>query len=169
MDYERALRLIRDCFGNNSITRHSIATSLKAAEIAKKIQKKGHPVNTELVRVGALLHDIGRCRTHDIEHNYEGGRLLGEMGFEELARAVERHGSNVFDELHPSELSIEEKIIYLADKLTEEDHYVTLDERLKGVVERRKKHGKEHEIPLIENAVKVTKQIEEEVNALMRD
>jgi uncharacterized protein len=167
MDYDHALRLLREHFGDNNIARHSIATSRKAVEIAEKIRKAGHPVDIELVSVGALLHDIGRCRTHDIEHNYEGGRLLREMGFEELARAVERHGSNVFDEIHPSELTLEEKIIYLADKLTEEDGYVTLDERFRSVVQRRRQHGKAHEIPLIEKAVKVTKEIEKEVNALM--
>ncbi|MBM3309648.1 MAG: HDIG domain-containing protein [Candidatus Altiarchaeales archaeon] len=166
MDYERALKLVVDSFGDGKIARHCIATSKKAVEIAEKIKANGHEVDLELVKVGALLHDIGRARTHDIEHNYEGSVMLRELGFEELARAVERHGANIFEVMHPKEMTLEEKIIYIADKLTEEDEYVNLDERFRKVVERRKKHGKIDEIRQIEKAIKITKEIEEEINKL---
>jgi len=169
MDYESALKLVEDFFGDGRIARHCRATSRKAVEMAEKIRANGHCVDLELVRVGALLHDIGRHKTHDIEHNYEGGRMLREMGFEELARAVERHGANVFEQVSPEELTIEEKIIYLADKLTEEDRHVSLDERFNSVVERRRRTGREHEIAKIKEAVELTKRIEEEINGLMAE
>ena len=169
MNYESALRLVKDSFGDSNIARHCIATSKKAAEIALRIKANNHKVDIDLVRVGALLHDISRVKTHDLEHNYEGDRMLRDMGFEELGRAVERHGVNVFEEIHPSELTLEEKIIYIADKLTEEDRYVNLDERFRGVIERRKKHGKEHEIPQIKKAMQITKEIEKEIKMLMKD
>lgn len=121
MKYENALRLLEGSFGNNRIARHCKATARKAAEIAEKIKANGHTVDVEFVKTGALLHDIGRIRTHDIEHNYEGGRMLREMGFEKLARAIERHSGNIFDVIKPCEMTLEEKIIYIADKLTEED------------------------------------------------
>lgn len=168
MDYKSALRLLEDYFGDNNIAKHCKATSKKAVEIAEKINSNGHKVNVELVRVGALLHDIGRARTHNVEHNYEGGKILREMGFEELARAVERHGANVFDDIHPSEMTLEEKIVYIADKLTEEDRYVNLDERFERVIERRQRCGKDDEVHQIKKAVKVTKEIEGEINKLMK-
>jgi uncharacterized protein len=167
MDYGSALRLLEDCFGDGRIARHCRATANKAVEIAERIKASGRTVDMEFVRVGALLHDIGRARTHDIEHNYEGGRMLRELGFERLARAVERHGSNIFEVIRPDELTLEEKIVYLADKLTEEDRYVSLDERFKSVVERRMKTGREKEVMEIRNALGVTKMIESELRGLM--
>ncbi len=37
----------------------------------------------ELVREGAMLHDIGRSRTHSIAHAQVGAVLLREMGIRE--------------------------------------------------------------------------------------
>ncbi|MFH1125951.1 MAG: HD domain-containing protein [Candidatus Altiarchaeota archaeon] len=168
MNYESALKLLESSFGHGRIAKHCIATSKKAVEMAESIRENCDGVDIELVRVGALLHDIGRAKTHGIEHNYEGGKMLRELGFEELARAVERHGANVFEEIRPDEMTLEEKIIYLADKLTEEDQYVTLDERFRRVIDRRREHGKDDEIPQIMKAIKVTKEIEREIKALMK-
>lgn len=167
MDYENALRLLEDSFGNNRIARHCRATAKKAVEIAEKIKANGRDVDVEFVRVGALLHDIGRSRTHDIVHNYEGGRMLREMGFGSLAKAVERHGGNIFDAIKPDDMTLEEKIVYLADKLTEEDRYVSLDERFGRVIERREKSGRVEEVGEIRRAAEITREIEAEIMALM--
>ena len=49
-------------------------------------------VDRDLVREGAMLHDIGRSRTHSIAHAQEGAAILREMGVrEEVARIAERH------------------------------------------------------------------------------
>ncbi|MDD5111846.1 MAG: HDIG domain-containing protein [Candidatus Altiarchaeota archaeon] len=167
MDYDAALRLLETYFGDNHIARHCKATERKAVEIAEKIKANGIEIDVKLVRTGALLHDIGRCKTHKIEHNYEGAKMLRELGFEKLARAVERHGANIFADIHHSEMTLEEKVIFIADKYTEEDRHVTLDERFKSVIERRRRHGKLEEIPQIEKAREVTERIERDVRKLM--
>ena len=33
-----------------------------------KLQAKGHPVDLALVEAGALLHDLGRSKTHGVDH-----------------------------------------------------------------------------------------------------
>ena len=59
----------------------------KALVISKKF-----PVNTFLVKNGALLHDIGRVKTHGIEHAVIGARILKDLGYsKEIVNIVERH------------------------------------------------------------------------------
>ena len=52
-----------------------------------------HPdIVFSLVERGAMLHDIGRSRTHDIRHAQCGADLVRERGLgEEIARIVECH------------------------------------------------------------------------------
>ena len=46
-------------------------------------------VDSDLVESGALLHDIGRSRTHEISHGIEGAKILREKGCPEaLARVA---------------------------------------------------------------------------------
>ena len=44
---------------------HSLAVYKKAMEIAANFDD----ADKDLIRKGALLHDIGRSKTHDITHN----------------------------------------------------------------------------------------------------
>ncbi|KAA0007816.1 MAG: TIGR00295 family protein [Thermoplasmata archaeon] len=86
----------------------------------------------ELVEVGALLHDIGRSRTHGITHGLEGARIAREMGLpESVVRIIERHlGAGISKEeakklgLPPKDYTpktLEEKIVAHADNLIERD------------------------------------------------
>ena len=81
-----------------------------------------------LVEVGALLHDIGRSKTHNIEHAVVGAQILREMGVpEKLANLVEVHiGAGIpadeavelgLPERHYFAETLEEKIVAYADKL----------------------------------------------------
>lgn len=49
-------------------------------------------VDRELVRQGAMLHDIGRSRSHTVAHAQEGAAILRGLGMrEDVVRVVERH------------------------------------------------------------------------------
>ncbi|MEF8834976.1 MAG: HD domain-containing protein [Candidatus Thermoplasmatota archaeon] len=85
-----------------------------------------HGGNLGLVLAGALLHDVGRTVTHDVDHGVEGAELIREEGWdEELAKIVERHiGGGITkteaeDQGLPSKdyvpQTLEEKIICHAD------------------------------------------------------
>lgn len=95
----------------------------------------------ELVRAGALLHDIGRTRTHGIRHALEGAELARELGLpEELALIIERHlGAGVEREeaerlgLPPNHYlpeTLEEKIVAHADNLAGNNRKLRLAEVL---------------------------------------
>lgn len=125
---EEALSFLRKKGCNTKIIKHSITVAKKAIEIAESYVKKGTPVDLALVRTGALLHDVGRSVSMDVNHGIEGGRLLREAELEEdLARIAERHvGAGITkDEARKLGLpskdlipeTLEEKIVCYADKL----------------------------------------------------
>ena len=110
-------------------------------------------VNYSLVEAGAMLHDIGRSRTHSIHHAQEGADLLRSMGFsEEIARIVECHtGAGLTaDEctllgLSPRDCmprTTEEKIVTHADNLIAGATRVTIDESIASAIHLPRKARK---------------------------
>jgi len=102
-------------------------------------------INPLLVEQGAMLHDIGRSRTHDIRHAQCGADLVREMGMgENLARIVERHtGAGLTaDEctllgLWPRDCipaTTEEKIVTHADNLIAGNRLVTIHETIADAI-----------------------------------
>ncbi|MGZ4883487.1 MAG: HDIG domain-containing metalloprotein, partial [Halobacteriota archaeon] len=70
--YQRALQLLKDSGCSDRLIRHVKAVSQYAVEVAKL---RGD-ADVALVRIGGLLHDIGRCKTNSIKHGVAGGKLL---------------------------------------------------------------------------------------------
>jgi len=107
------------------VVAHCQKVAVMAVSIAERI--KG-PVDGELVRVGALLHDIGRSRTHDIGHAVAGVDIGRSLGFsEQLLLIIERHvGAGItaseavrlgLPEKDYLPLTREERIVSYADNL----------------------------------------------------
>jgi len=99
-----------------------------ALEMAGRLRSRGLEVDVGLVEAGALLHDIGRGRTHDANHSAVGGRMIRELGLpEELARIVDRHIGAGIPAAEARKLglpkgvympeTLEEKLVAYADKL----------------------------------------------------
>ena len=137
-DRDFALDLLRKLKVPYSVRRHSIKVADKALEIANKINKA--KVNMNLVEVGALLHDIGRSKTHGFNHAQIGGKILRSRGFPEvLARICETHILGGLDQEDAQSVglpikdylpsTLEEKIICLADKLLAGRRPVSLNNR----------------------------------------
>jgi len=114
-----------------------------AVRIARKLKEKGYQVDMELVEIGAILHDIGRSKTHETDHAAVGGKMVRQLGIAEpVARIVDRHiGAGIpEDEARTLGLpdgvyvpeTLEEKIVCYADKLIagwrEVDISVTIDD-----------------------------------------
>jgi len=114
-------------------------------------------VDVDLVRAGALLHDIGRGRTHGMHHAVAGAELARELGLpEELALIIERHiGAGVEREeavrlgLPPRDylpLTVEEKIVAHADNLAGKVGKL----RLADVLHDLERKGASHVVPRME-------------------
>jgi uncharacterized protein len=106
----------------------------------------GASVDPELVRRGALLHDIGRSVTHSIAHAQAGAALCREMGLdEELCRIPETHtGAGLSSDectllgLSPVSCvpeTLEEKIVAHADNLVRGSKVISLEERMMRIAE----------------------------------
>jgi uncharacterized protein len=121
---EQALRVLRDVGCSPNVIKHSLAVERKALEIAEQINKNGHKVDVDLVRIG---HDLGRAETHNIMHGVMGARILRGKGLGEYADFAELHVGAGIPAGEARELglperdfiprTLEEKIVTYADKL----------------------------------------------------
>lgn len=171
---EEALHILRHFNVSKSTISHSIAVCEKGLEIARAIKSNRHEVNLAILEAGALLHDVGRIKTHGLLHGVVGGQILRRLGIcEEVVRIVETHvlggispqeGKNLgFPEGDFRPRTVEEKICCYADKLTKGSRYVTLEERFAYWVE---KYGNTIEI---KRSLERTKQIGEYLKRLMNE
>ncbi len=70
----------------------SLPTAGQYGTVPASMQHRIPHINFFSCEQGAMLHDIGRSRTHDIRHAQCGADLVREMGLgEDLARIVECH------------------------------------------------------------------------------
>jgi uncharacterized protein len=169
-DRDFALELLRKVRLPFPIRQHSINVANKAVEIANNITKAR--VNTRLVEIGGLLHDIGRSVTHGFEHALIGGRILRERGLpKELARICETHILGGLDKEDAKKVglpgkdylpeTLEEKIVCLADKHMTGNHEVSIEERFQKWFT---KYGK---TPLLIKSRKRIIEMEKEIKKLM--
>ncbi|MFX1258277.1 MAG: HDIG domain-containing metalloprotein [Promethearchaeota archaeon] len=139
-DRKFALELLGKLKVPFSVRQHSIKVAEKSLEIANKINKAKELVDKNLIEIGALLHDIGRSKSHGFNHALIGAKILRERGFpEKLAKICETHILGGLDKedaqmagipvrnYFPS--TLEEKVICLADKHLAGKREVSLKER----------------------------------------
>jgi uncharacterized protein len=140
---------------------HSIAVCKKAVKLSTNFDS----VNLELIKTGAMLHDIGRCRTNSIDHAIVGAEMLKELGFsDEIANIALRHiGAGIPKEeaelldLPPKDyipITLEEKIVAHADNLVHWSDEVELDFVIK---KWKKKLGEDH--PSIPRLIELHKKL----------
>lgn len=117
-----------------NVIEHSRAVCRKAMEIASNFED----ADKDLIIKGALLHDIGRSRTHGITHAVEGVKIAERYGYgQDVLNIIERHiGAGITKEeavkLGLPEKSylpetLEEKIVAHADNLISGSEEVDID------------------------------------------
>ncbi len=147
-DYEQALYYLKKAGCSQKVIEHCMKVSEVAVEMAGEIEKRGHSVDIELVRIGALLHDIGRSKTHGIRHAAEGADIAGKLGLEHgLISIIERHiGAGVtpeeakeygLPERNYLPVTLEEKIVAHADNLVKGKHRISLEERIEHMKKKQ--------------------------------
>ncbi|MEM3068727.1 MAG: HDIG domain-containing protein [Nitrososphaerales archaeon] len=138
---QEAINLLRKEKSPEILIKHSVTVSEVSTILALAFKEKGYDVDLELVRVGGLLHDIGRVKTHSVLHGYLGGKLLRDRGIDErIARIAERHVGGGISNEEAEKLglprgryipeSLEEKIVCFADKIVEINYVIPLEKTL---------------------------------------
>lgn len=166
---EKALRALHEAGCSEEVVRHCLTVERAALSIAEKILANGHKIDLKLVSIGALLHDIGRARTHDIRHGVEGGKILRKMGLRDFGRFAERHIGAGIPANEAKELglpardfipkTLEEKVVTYADKLVMGSRRGSYDEALESF-----KSELGHQHPIVDRS----RRLHEEIQNLMK-
>ena len=149
---EEAIRILRESGCSPNVIRHCRAVAEIAVKIALKCRERGVPVDIELIRIGALLHDLGRSKTHSVHHPIIGAKIAEELGLPEaIIRIIKRHIGGGLTAEEAAELgwpvenylpeTLEEKIVTYADKLIDGDKIVPIE---KTIEEFKRKLGEDH-------------------------
>lgn len=131
---QEALQLLTNSGCSDKLIKHVKAVSQYAVEVAKL---RGD-ADIALVRIGGLLHDIGRCKTNSIKHGVAGGQLLRSYGVDErVAQIAEKHvGAGITVEeatslcFPPGDYmpqTVEQKIVAAVDNLIEGTRRISVE------------------------------------------
>jgi len=146
------LAILREAGCSSRVIVHCLTVTTLARRMAEMTQ-----ADVELVVAGAMLHDLGRSRSHRIDHAVQGMRLAREMGLpEEVVEIIKRHigagmGPDEAAELGLPEddyfpRTLEQRIVSHADNLTSDDHYVGHDE----VMSKYERKGLPYQVERVE-------------------
>lgn len=152
------VQLLRDAGVAEPDVAHSLKVAGKALEIARRAKAD---IDMELVGRGALFHDLGKARTHAIEHGKLGAEMGRALGLPQAVTDImEKHirGGLTNDEAVELGLpakdytlhALEERIVIYADRLVDiiMDGIVKLDsereaeERFAAILESHVIYGK---------------------------
>lgn len=122
---EECVEILKKNGCSRSVINHCKAVRNVAVKIAARAN-----ADVKLVEASALLHDIGRSKTHGIRHAIEGAKIIKKIGLsKKIVRIIERHiGAGLpVDEAKILGLpakeympkTLEEKIVCHADSLIE--------------------------------------------------
>ncbi len=169
-DYVECIQLLTRYSTPPNVLSHLILTTQTALKITTEIKKKHHRIDCDFILAGALLHDIGRCKSHHLDHGILGARILRKENYpEELAKIAENHlfaGITKFEAVElglPFQdylpVKLEEKIIVYSDNVSKKEPLLTIDE----VIDRYRKYfPKSH--PIIKRVSVLHTEIEKLLN-----
>jgi uncharacterized protein len=141
---EQALQFLRQSGCLNNVIKHCEAVAEIAVEIAKACEEKRLEVDSELVETGALLHDIGRAKTHSVHHAVIGAEIAKSLGLPEpVILIIKRHVGGGITAREARKLgwprdiyvpqTLEEKIVSYADKLIEGSQRVPIERTIENL------------------------------------
>ncbi|HKZ93234.1 MAG TPA: HDIG domain-containing protein [Candidatus Bathyarchaeia archaeon] len=115
---------------SKAVVEHCKAVSMFARKIAEAFTARGFNIDLKLIEIGGLLHDIGRSKTHTVDHGVAGGEIARSLGVpSSVVRVIERHVGGGIPKAEAERLgwlakdflpkTWEEKIVCYADKRIE--------------------------------------------------
>jgi uncharacterized protein len=162
---QTALKLLSEAGCSKRVIAHCKAVSALAVKFAEACKKNGLDVDVELVEVGALLHDIGRSKTHGVDHAVVGVGIAKSLNLPEpIVSIIERHigGGIAAEEAKDLGLpvkdyfpaTLEQKLVAYADKLIEGSRVVPIERTLEQF---SKTLGKHH--PAIDRIIRLHEEL----------
>ncbi len=151
---EQAVKLLKQNNCPLKVVKHCLAVTELALKIAKKLQRRGQKIDTELVETGALLHDLGRSKTHTVDHAVIGAQIAQSIGLpESVINIIKRHvGAGITDEEAqwlgwPTDVympqTLEEKVVAYADKLVSQSKLIPIEKEVKRLRSANKNEAAE--------------------------
>lgn len=137
-----ALNFLAEAGCSRSVIEHCETVSKFAVKVSREFEKKGFKVNVQLVEIGALLHDIGRSKTHTVDHALVGAQVAQSLGLPDaVVKIIERHAGGGIPKEEAKQLgwpvkdyipeTLEEKIVCYADKRVEGLRTVPIERTLR--------------------------------------
>ena len=126
----RCLALLEDGGASSRRVAHSVAVASVAVALTVALNERQQCLCVPLVAAAGLLHDVARAEPH---HAEAGGALLERLGYPRVARIVRRHlslGDAAGEDLD------ETQVVYLADKLVQDDRLAGVEQRFAVRLER---------------------------------
>ncbi len=167
---EQAIKLLIEKGCPANVVKHCVEVSTLAVETAETLKKKGYSIDAHLVEIGALMHDLGRSKTHGVNHVVEGANIAESIGMPKpVVNIIRRHmGGGIT----PKEaetlgwprsdgyvpLTLEEKVVSYADKLIDGGRRVPIE------LTMRQFHGKG-----LHEAAERIKKLHNEIATLIED
>jgi uncharacterized protein len=164
---EQALQLLREHGCSKKVINHCKAVAELALETAKKLKDKGFQVDFALVEAGALLHDIGRSKTHTVHHAVVGAEIAKAAVLpDSVVSIIKRHVGGGITAVEAEKLgwpkdvyvpiTLEEKVVSYADKLIENGKRAPIEMTVEKLSEEMKWEAAER-----------VRKLYEEINGLM--
>ncbi|MEW6668432.1 MAG: HD domain-containing protein [Thermodesulfobacteriota bacterium] len=145
-----------------NIRRHSMMVERIASLITRRLRKAGLGLSPEKVTAGALMHDIAKslCLKTGEVHSVKGRDICLQNHLDEIADIVAEHV--VLNNHRPEGQLTEKEIVYYADKRVNHDIVVSLEDRLRYLLERYAKEVAHLEAAIMRN-FQVCKELERSI------
>ncbi len=146
-DERQALSLHEKYGSNEQIVVHCKTVARASMALSEALNARGKPVDRKAVLAGALLHDIGRTKTHEVGHGHVGASLLEEEGVDGVVvEIVRRHvGAGISPEEAASlgfpkgdyvPRTLEQIVVCFSDKMVSSDSVRPFEEEVKRFVRK---------------------------------
>ena len=162
---EEAIKILKENGCSPRVIKHCEAVAELAVRIANGCLRNGINVDIQLIHIGALLHDLGRSKTHSVHHVVVGAEIARSLNLPaSIISIIERHVGGGITLKEASELgwpnksympeTLEEKIVAYADKLIEDAKVVPVEKTIQKLKEEL---GADH--PAIKRVMNLHKEI----------
>lgn len=144
---EDALDILKSSGCSKKVIAHCVAVADLALSMGLKLENNGSDVDLELVEIGGLLHDLGRAKSHGIDHAIIGVDIAKKNHIEPAVQEIiKRHiGAGITreeakkvglpdDDYMP--VTVEQKIVAHADNLLIGTERISLDRRIRNMQEK---------------------------------